>query len=72
MARVSPEEYRNGLVDLATGQISREICVNESLYRQELEQVFARACWLSTGQAPHSQLMDQIEAQWAKAPTTAD
>jgi 5,5'-dehydrodivanillate O-demethylase len=27
---------------------------------------------LSTGQAPYSQLMDQVEAQWAKAPAAAD
>ena len=32
----------------------------------------ARARRLSTGQAPYSQLMDQIETQWAKAPSAAD
>jgi 5,5'-dehydrodivanillate O-demethylase oxygenase subunit len=32
----------------------------------------ARARRLSTGQAPYSQLMDQIEAQWANAPSAAD
>src|SRR5262249_16220831 len=31
-----------------------------------------RARRLSTGQAPYSQLMDQIEAQWADAPSAAD
>lgn len=45
---VRAEGYRNGLVDLATGQISREIFVNETIYQQELEQVFARA-WLFVG-----------------------
>ena len=31
----------------------------------------ARARRLSTGQAPYSPLLDQIEEQWAKAPFTA-
>src|SRR5436309_13903120 len=41
-------DYRPGLVDLAKGQISREIFVNEEIYREELERVFARA-WLFVG-----------------------
>jgi hypothetical protein len=32
----------------------------------------ARARRLSTGQAPYSLLLDQIEAQWANAPSAAD
>jgi nitrite reductase/ring-hydroxylating ferredoxin subunit len=40
--------YRPGLVDLATGQISREIFVNEEIYAQEQERVFARS-WLFVG-----------------------
>jgi 3-phenylpropionate/trans-cinnamate dioxygenase alpha subunit len=36
----------NGLVDVERGIISREIFVNEEIYRREQEQVFARA-WLS-------------------------
>jgi len=40
--------YRHGLVDLAVGRISREIFVNESIYREEQERVFARA-WLFVG-----------------------
>jgi phenylpropionate dioxygenase-like ring-hydroxylating dioxygenase large terminal subunit len=40
--------YRPGLVDLATGQISREIFVNEDIYAEEQERVFARA-WLFVG-----------------------
>jgi phenylpropionate dioxygenase-like ring-hydroxylating dioxygenase large terminal subunit len=36
------------LVDTRTGAISREIFVNEAIYRQELEQIFARA-WLFVG-----------------------
>ena len=36
--------YRPGLVDLATGRISREIFVNEAIYAEELERVFARGC----------------------------
>ena len=38
----------NGLVDVDRGFISREIFVNEEIYRQEQEQVFARA-WLFIG-----------------------
>ena len=37
--------YRPGLVDLASGQISREIFVNDDIYAQEQERVFARS-WL--------------------------
>ena len=40
--------YRPGLVDLASGQISREIFVNEEIYAEEQERVFARA-WLFVG-----------------------
>ena len=36
------------LVDVQTGHISREIFVNDDLYQQEQEQVFARA-WLFVG-----------------------
>jgi hypothetical protein len=32
----------------------------------------ARTRRLSTGQAPYSRLMDQIEAQWSNAPSAAD
>src|SRR5580765_8233128 len=38
----------DGLVDVDRGIISREIFVNEEIYRQEQEQVFARA-WLFIG-----------------------
>ena len=38
----------NGLVDVDKGIISREIFVNEEIYRQEQDQVFARA-WLFIG-----------------------
>jgi len=37
-----------GLVDIDKGIVSREIFVNDEIYRQELEQVFARA-WLFVG-----------------------
>ncbi|HJU18790.1 MAG TPA: aromatic ring-hydroxylating dioxygenase subunit alpha [Stellaceae bacterium] len=40
--------YRPGLVDLACGRISREIFVDDSIYREELERVFARA-WVFVG-----------------------
>ena len=48
MAIAGTRGYTRGLVDLASGQISREIFVNETIYQQELEQVFARA-WLFVG-----------------------
>ena len=48
MMTARTEGYRPGLVDLGTGQISREIFVNEEIYREELERVFARA-WLFVG-----------------------
>src|SRR5262249_32005272 len=38
----------DGLVDVDRGIISREIFVNEDIYRQEQEQIFARA-WLFIG-----------------------
>ncbi len=40
--------YRSGLVDMAAGRISREIFVNDEIYREELERLFARA-WLFVG-----------------------
>src|SRR5258708_35461540 len=40
--------YRKGLVDPAAGHISREIFVNDEIYRDEWERVFAR-CWLFGG-----------------------
>ena len=43
----------NDLVDMKTGLIGREIFVDEELYQQEQERVFAR-CWLFIG------LEDQI------------
>src|SRR5258708_10072604 len=48
--------YRPGLVDMAAGQISREIFVNERIYREELERLFARA-WLFVGH--ESQIPDR-------------
>src|SRR6201997_4663671 len=40
--------YRRGLVDISKGQISREIFVNDEIYAEEQERVFARA-WLFVG-----------------------
>ena len=40
--------YRSGLVDLDKGEISREIFVDEEIYREEQERLFARA-WLFVG-----------------------
>src|SRR5689334_12330857 len=37
-----------GMVDLEHGTISREVFVNEEIYQQELEQIFART-WLFVG-----------------------
>jgi len=48
MATADSHGYRPGMVDLKAGQISREIFVNEAIYQQELERLFARA-WLFVG-----------------------
>src|ERR1700747_2702906 len=42
------EGYRTGLVNMTAGQISREIFVNDEIYQQELERLFARV-WLFVG-----------------------
>ena len=47
--------YRPGLVDLKAGQISREIFVNEEIYQQELERLFARV-WLFVGHESQIQI----------------
>src|SRR5690348_3875827 len=44
----SSSGHRSGLVDATTGQISREIFVNEQIYAEEQERIFARA-WLFIG-----------------------
>jgi len=43
MATAQRLGYRKGLVDPVAGQISREIFVNDEVYREELEQVLARS-----------------------------
>src|SRR5205823_12347860 len=48
MSTADRHGYRPGLVDLKAGQISREIFVNEAIYQEELERVFACA-WLFVG-----------------------
>src|SRR5260221_4783116 len=48
MATASSSGYRSGLVDLKTAEISREIFVNEAIYAEEQEKIFARA-WLFVG-----------------------
>ena len=48
MASERTAGYRKGLVDEAAGQVSREIFVNDEIYREELERVFARS-WLFVG-----------------------
>jgi phenylpropionate dioxygenase-like ring-hydroxylating dioxygenase large terminal subunit len=40
--------YHSGLVDLVSGQVSREIFVNDNIYAQEQERIFARS-WLFVG-----------------------
>jgi len=35
--------YRSGMVDLRSWEVSREIFVNEQIYAEELERIFARA-----------------------------
>jgi phenylpropionate dioxygenase-like ring-hydroxylating dioxygenase large terminal subunit len=48
MATASSSGYRPGLVDLKSAEISREIFVNEAIYAEEQEKIFARA-WLLVG-----------------------
>ena len=48
MSTAGKNGYRTGLVNMAAGQISREIFVNEEIYQEELERLFARA-WLFVG-----------------------
>src|SRR5258708_15364788 len=48
MTATGASGYRPGLVDLHSGQISREIFVNEAIYAEEQERIFARA-WLFIG-----------------------
>src|SRR5207302_293030 len=48
MTTANASGYRPGLVDTKTGQISREIFVNEAIYAEEQERIFARA-WLFIG-----------------------
>ena len=48
MAMNGRRGYRSGLVDLRVGEISREIFVNEEIYAEEQERIFARA-WLHVG-----------------------
>src|ERR1700739_2532733 len=48
MALNGTRGYQPGLVDLASGMISREIFVNDDIYAQEQERVFARS-WLFVG-----------------------
>ena len=48
MATARTKGYRKGLVDPEAGRISREIFVNDEIYRDELERVFARS-WLFVG-----------------------
>src|SRR4029077_17634744 len=48
MATAHNSGYRPGLVDLHTGQISREIFVNDQIYAEEQERIFALS-WLFIG-----------------------
>jgi nitrite reductase/ring-hydroxylating ferredoxin subunit len=48
MSMPNSDGYRARMVDLATGTISREIFVNEAIYAEEQEKIFARA-WLFVG-----------------------
>jgi nitrite reductase/ring-hydroxylating ferredoxin subunit len=48
MTMTGASGYRPGLVDTKNGQISREIFVNDQIYAEEQERIFARA-WLFIG-----------------------
>jgi len=45
MARTAKHDATHALVDVKQGLVSRELFVNEELYQQEQEQLFAH-CWL--------------------------
>src|SRR6201994_3545727 len=53
MTTAGTSGYRPGLVDVKTGQISREIFVNEAIYAEEQEKIFARG-WLFMGHESQS------------------
>src|SRR3974377_1991487 len=48
MTSADIQGYRPDLIDVAGGRISREIFVNDEIYQEELERIFARA-WLFVG-----------------------
>ena len=48
MARTAKHDAIHALVDVKQGLVSRELFVNEDLYQQEQEQLFAH-CWLFVG-----------------------
>src|SRR5712692_6709009 len=48
MATIAHAESARRLVNLDQGTVSREVFVNDEIYQQELEQIFARA-WLFVG-----------------------
>ncbi len=48
MAIAARKQFTDNLVDLKSGQISREIFVSEEIYQMEQEQVFTRS-WLFIG-----------------------
>src|SRR5246500_3465990 len=48
MAAAREQGYQPGLVDVKSGRISREIFVNDEVYQEELERLFARV-WLFVG-----------------------
>ena len=59
MAVASRKRFQNNLVNLKTGQISREIFVNEEIYQREQEQVFTRAgcSWATRVKSPAGGLL---------------
>ena len=67
MTTAGTSGYRPGLVDLEAGQISREIFVNDEIYQEELERLFARV-WLFVGhesQIPNPG--DFLSRAWARS-----
>jgi len=55
-----------GFVDEAAGQVSREIFVNDAIYREELERVFARPGCLSGMRARSRTPAISSYPQWAR------
>src|SRR5437762_1824318 len=69
---VTMQSSLRDMVDIEHGEISREVFVNEEIYQQELEQIFARS-WLFVGhesQVPNAgDYFQSRMGTWLSCPT---